>query len=203
MNFCIYLTNQGWWSLCHIQGGKDLQTESKKMYLHSRMWIQHGQVRLYHVSNPEVFLYLTSKNMQAGRIGYTLLPAPLEPCLGSHLANWETPLAVSRLGVVSSWILGSKTRLINLMLIEKLDLSLMGRDLSEQKSQFLHFPWLGYRFENASSAFLSLTFYILPIYLHLSLQSPRLISWLLSVPFSGRLPSKGQDRTGHLSNRVL
>ena len=134
MNFCIYLTNQGWWRLCHIQGGKDLQTESKKMYLHSRMWIQHGQVRLYHVSNPEVFLYLTSKNMQAGRIGYTLLPAPLELCLGSHLANWETPLAVSRLGVVSSWILGSKTRLINLMLIEKLDLSLMGRDLSEQKT---------------------------------------------------------------------
>lgn len=61
------------------------------------------------------------------------------------------------------------------------------RDLREQKSQLLHFPWLGYHFENASS-FLSLTFYILPIYLLLSLQSPRLIPGLFSVPFSGRLP---------------
>lgn len=141
VNFCIYLTNQGWWSLCHIQGGKDWQTSPGKCVCTQETWIQHGQARLYHVSNPEVFLYLISKNMRAGRIGYSLLPAPLELCLGSHLADWETPLAVSTLGVVSSWIwvqvtqFQPKTRLINLMLIEKLDLSLMGRNLSEQKTR--------------------------------------------------------------------
>ena len=74
------------------------------------------------------------------------------------------------------------------------------RDLSEQKSQFLHFPWLGYRFENASSAFLSLTFYILPIYLLLSLQSPLTV---LCPLFRKASPSPLKDRTGHLSNRVL
>lgn len=66
--------------------------------------IQSWQMRPYYVRNPKVFLPLTTavRVWGQGGMGCSLPPPCPEPHVGSDLADLETYLAGSPLGVVSS-----------------------------------------------------------------------------------------------------
>lgn len=89
-------------NLCHVQGARD----GWEMHLPLRNLHSEGQTKPYCARNPKEFQHLSAAGSIWGQrgIGCFLVPPPHPPQvrLSSDLADLETPLSLSPLGVVSS-----------------------------------------------------------------------------------------------------